>query len=307
MPQLIFQDDNLSSESSSLVNIALFSFNNMVVLRVMNMILILFSAFIVNRLAVMHNFVGKISTLIMLLYVLFMSVFQSQMQVNNMIVSNFAVAIAFVSLFDIPNKSNSIPAVLNASFIIGVASLFYSPLLFLVIFVWNAVFIHRVVSWRTLLIPIIGVLLPYLFLFSWYFYSGVFYLRFDVLLQSLSWKLVLIFPESIIELGIVFVMLILLGISVFGVAGHLSDKNINLRRNLLLIINYFFILVAIIVLYADSITYTLLMALPASLICGSWFIGVKNDKWYNRGLVIVIVLIVVNSFIPVYDNLLLNF
>lgn len=306
IPELIVQETNSCSGSSSLFNISILFFNNMVWLKVANMILVLLSAFFLNRVAVIHNFVGKISTLTMLMFVLFMSVFQNQMQVNNIIIINFIIVFTFVALLDIPHNANPIPAVLNASFIIGVASLFYSPLIFLVLFVWNTVTIHRVVSWRTLVIPIIGVVLPYIFLFSWYFYSGVFTERFDILLQSLSWKFVFIFPEGIMEIGIVFIMMILITLSVVGISGHLSEKNINLRRNLLLVINYFFILVAIVVVYADSISYTLLLGLPVSLICGSWFSGVKNDKWYNIGLVIVVVLIVVNSFIPVYDNLLMR-
>ena len=59
-----------------------------------------------------------------------------------------------------------------ASFLVSMGSLFYARGAYLMIIIWIGLSLFRNIRWREWIFTIIGFLLPYLFLFSWYYMTG---------------------------------------------------------------------------------------------------------------------------------------
>ncbi len=59
-----------------------------------------------------------------------------------------------------------------ASFLISMGSLFYARGVFLMFIIWIGLSLFRNIRWREWIFTIIGFLIPYLFLFSWYYVTG---------------------------------------------------------------------------------------------------------------------------------------
>ncbi len=306
VPGLFISAEYIRPAVPSSLNIAILLNEFSGLLWVTAFLLLLLTAFVVNKAAAESGFVSKLSTLIMLFYILLMSVFTDNMINNPIIICNFILILAIISLLNIPNKNNSIPAVFNASFLIGLASLFYSPLIFLVVFVWNVVLIHRVATWRTFVIPLIGISLPYAFLATWYFYTGVLLMMMDSYKEAFSPGFNLIYPEKFVEMLIFGIVALLIIVSVFRVISKLNEKNINLRRNMILITNLIVVLLVIQILFAESLILVTVLAIPASILMGSWLGSIIRQKWWNLLMSILLVLIVINSYIPVFNNLLMS-
>lgn len=59
-----------------------------------------------------------------------------------------------------------------ASFLISMGSLFYARGAFLMLIIWIGLSLFRNIRWREWVYTLIGFLIPYLFLFSWYYVTG---------------------------------------------------------------------------------------------------------------------------------------
>jgi hypothetical protein len=59
-----------------------------------------------------------------------------------------------------------------ASFLVSTGSLFYARGVFLMLIIWIGLSLFRNIRWREWIFTMIGFLIPYLFLFSWYYMTG---------------------------------------------------------------------------------------------------------------------------------------
>jgi hypothetical protein len=59
-----------------------------------------------------------------------------------------------------------------ASFLVATGSLFYARGAYLMLIIWIGLSLFRNIRWREWIFTIIGFLLPYMFLFSWYYITG---------------------------------------------------------------------------------------------------------------------------------------
>jgi hypothetical protein len=59
-----------------------------------------------------------------------------------------------------------------ASFLVSMGSLFYARGVFLMLIIWIGLSLFRNIRWREWIFTIMGFLIPYLFLFSWYYMTG---------------------------------------------------------------------------------------------------------------------------------------
>ena len=57
----------------------------------------------------------------------------------------------------------------EAGIILGLGSLFYAPLLFMLVFIWIACLVQRPFFWREYLYPLLGFMIPYVFILGYLF------------------------------------------------------------------------------------------------------------------------------------------
>jgi hypothetical protein len=58
----------------------------------------------------------------------------------------------------------------EAGILLGIGSLFYAPLVYMLVFIWIACMVQRPFYWREYLFPILGILVPYIFVFAFLFF-----------------------------------------------------------------------------------------------------------------------------------------
>lgn len=291
--------DNYTGVTSYAYNIILNLFGaNTLVITIICFLLTIITGFFLNLNAINNGLVGKVSTLPFVLFVFVSSLVIGEYHNNPIIWINFIMIFVWANMMQLPNTKNSIPIVFNASFLVGVASLFFSQLVFLFVLIWMAIFIHRIVSWRNLMVTLIGVTLPYLFLLSWFYFSELLLEESYDLFNSLKFDFSLIYPVDPVSITTLIVVVVLTLISIFGVLGGLNENSINLRRNLLITVIYFVLGLIIIIVFSSSRNNLLLLTIPGVLIMSHWFSKLKNPKWYNVTMVFISILIIINQYIP---------
>lgn len=272
---------------------------NILLLTTFSFLVTLLTAFLLNKIAINNDFSSKISTFIAFLYILLTSSIISESHNNPVIWINFIMVFVLGNLMKLPYVNNLIPVIFNASFLLGVASLFYSQLVFLILFIWLSIVIHRVVTWRNLAVSLIGITLPYIFLITWFFFTDTMLQDSFVLFNSLQIDIAPIPPSNPIEIIITIMFLAIIIISIFGIASGLIEKNINLRRNLTITLFYFVIIFLIILVFSKSYISTLLLSIPSALLLGNWLNNRIKMRWYNISLWIITFFIILNQYLNI--------
>lgn len=297
IPSFIFPSSYTGISSYAFNQIAYLTAHNNLLLTLFSFILTIISALLLNQFAINNGFSGKVSTLIAFLFLLLTSSLVGEFHNNPVIWINFILIFVLNSLMRLPYVNDAIPVIFNASFLLGVASLFYSPLVFLIVFIWLSIIIHRIVSWRNLAVSVVGIILPYFFLLTVFFSLDILLEESYVLFDSLQIDIMPILITDPVEIIISIVLLVITIVSALGIIGHLTEKNINLRRNLIITLFYAATVFTILLFFSKSITLTLLLIIPSALIMGHWLSYLRRTRWFNIALSIVTILIIVNQYL----------
>jgi len=124
-----------------------------------------------------------------------------------------------------------------ASFSISIASLFYIPIAFFLLFVWFSLITFRISSWREYVISLIGITVPYLYYITWLLLNHSFISGMNQFLDSLV-NFVLPARLSMIYALWLAVSTGVLLIAMAIVLNIVSDKLISLRRKTWIFFNF---------------------------------------------------------------------
>ncbi len=221
-------------------------------------------------------------------------------QPNLFLLSAFFFVLFYRKVFAFQNSTKIITTAFDAGLFLGIASLFYPPALFLLLFVWIAMLIYQVDRWRAYVTIVLGLLLPWFFVFSGYFW-------FNRLPEALSGFLQYFHFR---EIGnpfsdntdlIMFLLVALLTFAgVLSILGRLSSFNISLRQHMSVSLWGLFFTVLVVFLFAAPVQALAVTVLPVSLIIGLFFSRMKRLKWVNLFVLLWLLLIFINHFLPLY-------
>lgn len=277
---------------------------NYTVLSLFSLLLTLLTAFLLNLYSIESGITGKVSTLVMVVYII-LSASQTGSFFNNPVIwVNFIMVFVWINLMRLPDSERKITVIFNASFLIGIASLFYSQLIFMFLLVMVAIFIHQVVSLRHLLVTLVGVITPYFFLLTLFYYTDTLLEESYNLFNALQISIQFPFPVTILNLVIFFILTTLIILSAIGLLGRLNEKNINTRRNLLITVAYLVIGFSIIFLFKSTTYFYLVLAVPSAILVSYWLSSVQNTLWYNRFLYLILFLLFLNQYYDLFGKII---
>lgn len=254
------------------------------------------SALLLNQIATQFGFNEKISQLATLVYIVFSGAMVSYTAMSPVVVVNFLMLFILLSLFKVSEAKETIPLAFNASFILGIAALFSLPVMLFILLLWIALIIFRVNEWRSFVVSFIGLLLPFVFTFTWYFWNDQTPEAYSLLLASLVFHMPDVANYPIGDWGIAIILLFFILISVVKTSNSLMEKNINIRQILLVTIYHLAIAFAIILFFSGNSTDSLLLMIPASLLVASLFSEARNSKWFERALRLLLLLALINQY-----------
>ena len=263
-------------------------------------IIIVISALLLNQLATDYEFSSRYSSLGMFFLVILTSSLPAFYSFNPIILANVFILFLLKNICELPTSELTIPIVFNSGLLIGFASLFFPPLVLLLFFLWGALFTHRISTWRNIVASMIGILMPYLFVFTWYLWTESIVENSNQIFENYFYIPDFSLAGFSIEIQIITFILLLIIYSTFSTLGHLREKNINLRRNLMISIIFLLFSIAIAWFYFKIPQTLLLVASPAALLLTNVTFQRKKLKWFNIIIYSLLALIVAN----LYFNLL---
>ncbi|GMT44863.1 MAG: hypothetical protein IEMM0006_0695 [bacterium] len=263
-------------------------------------ILFFFTTLFVNHVGSKHRLSGRNSYFAAFFFILAGSAPGSLTQMSPYIFGIFFFALFYQKVFDFQASTKIITTAFDAGLSLGIVSLFYPPALFLLLFIWLALLTYQVDEWRPYFTGIVGMLLPWFFILSGFFWFDKLPEVLQYFLQAFHFREIW-FPFTRNFDVILFTITALTTLTgVFSLLGKLSSFNISLRQHSVVSLWGLVFSSLIVFLFAAPVQALLLLALPASLILGAFFSRIKQLRWANLFVLFWILLIFLNHYLPLF-------
>lgn len=149
-----------------------FSHNYPRITIILSFLILVFQAFLLNQVMEYHRITERNQLLVAAIYLLLMSSAGILVRPNQMLILNLLLIVLINILFNLFKKPEAYSLAFDAGLVAGVASLIYSPMVYLLIFIWGTFIIYQIFTWREWVISIIGMLIPFVIVSTWFFMKG---------------------------------------------------------------------------------------------------------------------------------------
>ncbi|MDD3876945.1 MAG: hypothetical protein PHT69_10010 [Bacteroidales bacterium] len=277
--------------------IFLFSQNNMFLSSVFAFCLLFIQAIVLNNLVINYQILERNSFIPAFTYLTCMSLFPEYTNLNNVLIFNTFIILSCSILFKIYNKEDAFIEIFNLSLLVSVASLFFSPGVLILIFLWLSLAILNVLKLREWFISSMGFLIPILFVWFYFFWNNIDMtsIYYNIKLFSFTWmENVSVKNYSFFSL-ILFILLVL-----FSISKYLSESRgrVIMQRKFAAVFNWLFVFFIIVLLGTNNvIPNSLIISIPTAIFIASFSINEKNQWKANMPFYLLFLIFCFNHFI----------
>ena len=232
-----------------------------------------------------------------LFYVLLSGLFYVPTENNSLLISNFLIYLALIQIFNLKNKEINVKKQLfNSGLLIGIASLFY-PLSFLFLgVVLVSVFVFNHISWRSIIIPFIGFIVPFLFIYVLKDLFGI--VLFTKLYPLFTPSLPYLFQSTILSIS--SGVLLLLGLaSMLLIISKINTDFVFYRGFNSIIISY--LIISLFILLFDENkngSELIFILLPLSILLAN-ALSIVRSQWISNSLVFIIIGLIILNYLGI--------
>jgi len=228
-------------------------------------LLVLIQALSLNQLVNEYKLLGKRTYLPAMTYVLLTSLFVDFSVLTPVIVANTFLIVVLRKTFVLYQKITAYEEVFDIGLLIGMASLFYFPFLFLILFLVLGLTILRPFNWREWVIGSSGVLVPYLLLGTYFFWIDNLgsFLQLDIVDKIRFTENKIVMDYEILIKG--SLLIFTLGWSLIRIQANLAKSSVQVRKFSMVLI-WFLVLgsLSVIILPEMVLSHFVVIAIPAS-------------------------------------------
>ncbi|MFV0375725.1 MAG: DUF6427 family protein [Mangrovibacterium sp.] len=265
---------------------------------ILAMVLAVLLAFFILKLNTSYSFIRVRSFLPSIIFVLIASGVTSLHCLHPVYFGALFLLLAANRIFGAYEKDQVNRNAFDAGFYIGLGSLFYFNLIFFFPMVWiGFMLIRKNPEWRNFVIPIVGILIPWLYAFSFYFLTDS--------LPELGTNIVrnVVSPVNLFDAGLpikiylgLLIFLTLLG-SFFLVA-QMEEKKVSSRKYFQIFFVIFIISMLVLLLIPSASQEMLIViAIPLSFLFANYLIFMRRQFWGNLFIYLLIGMVIYLQFI----------
>jgi hypothetical protein len=258
--------------------------------------LVMVSAIILNRLLYMHYIVQKNTSMAGFIFVILMSYYPEFQTIHPVNIAVFFLLLMLAQLLRSYNREEPLDFIYSSGFLVTIGSYFYFPFIFFYGLILISFIFFSSVKWREWVSSLFGLLTPFLFMATYYFwvdnlipkiheYLGMFIIHND--LESLK-KPVYIILTSFITLLSLYTLL-------YSVTNRIEKTIERKRKNLLLNWVIFFVLVSFPFTLNLSIYHLELAFIAFSGSVAFYLMQIRKTFWQELLMLLIILFIISNN------------
>ena len=251
--------------------------------RLVALILLIITGFMLIRLNSKYIFIQDRTYLPLFFMILIAGSSRTFQQLNPVIPAAIFILLALERMLGTYRLDKLSLNPFEAAFMVAIASLFYAPSVFFLLMIWIAVGILRPGYWREWIYTILGFLMPYLFLYSYYYLSGInFSNQSKMLLDFMYLHYSPGIPLNSYRMFLVFLTILMI-ISGLAMVRYYPAKKILARRTFMLFFWWFLTVTGVFFLLPSVSTEILILAaVPIAFVLAHFFMYVKSRSWIQE-------------------------
>lgn len=255
-------------------------------------VFLVIQSFLLNYVVTRHDLLDRTSSLAGLLYMVLMSSSFNLLQAHPVLFSNFFLILALDKVFSAYGEEEVFLEVFNVGLLIGIATLFYYPVISLMLVLLYALFIYYVFSLRGFMAALLGFLIPGFFLGLYYFLTDC--LQEMIVSIFTEIKLFEVFYNPFQTYGLIFLGFIffLVVITLVPSLAWVQEKAIRLRKRYYVVV-FFFVVAVLSIIFSNQYyrSHLALIILPVSVIVANRF-SLYKKRWWPETIFVLLVFII---------------
>ena len=260
-------------------------------------VLVIFEALLINYVLLNNDIIPRNSYIAAYIFVIISGLFNDNIILQPVMIANLFIILALWLFLRLYEEHDAFTTVFNIGTLISIASMFYFPAAVFILLIWAGFIIYRLFSWREWVISILGFLLPYLFLGSYYYWNDCFIAKINVYKEVFKFINFNDFSPAIYTYIVLAVMGLLLFISLFKLLIIINEKAIRIRKFLSIMIWYLIISFVSLNLSAEfGVLGFLMMSISASVIITLYINYSKRPLWVESLLILLVLLFISGRF-----------
>jgi hypothetical protein len=255
--------------------------------------LLFYQALLINYVLVENDLVPRKSYMAAFILVIFLSLFNEIIMLNPVLIAGLFIISAVRLIFRLYEEHEAYKTVLNIGTLISVASLFYFPSIVFIMIIWAAFIIYRLFSWREWFISLLGFILPYLFLSTYYFLNDCLMLKILEYKRAFAFLNLNYYSTSIFTFIVLIFLGLLIVVSIIKLLITINERQIRIRKFISMLIWLMIISFASLSLSSNyRIAGFLTILLPASVLF-SIFISILRRSVVGEIAIITLILLMI--------------
>jgi hypothetical protein len=230
-----------------------------------------------------------------------MSLQPEMFSLHPIVIANLFMLFALHKLMQSYRKETSYSEVFDTGLFISLAALFYIPSIVFILLLWIGLILLRPFIWREWVISFFGILVPWIFLIFFYFWSD----KLDTLQYDALYYTIITPQKSFSAISLSYAEYVQLGILLMGALlssgrfiADLNKGTVRTRSNLFLMV-YFLLLAICSVFLAPSysIAYLSFLSIPFTVFFSSFLLFVRKQWMAELFFLLLIISVFLNQFI----------
>ena len=261
-------------------------------------------ALLINDIVNENKIAAKKNYLAGLLFILIFSFFKESLMLSPASLALTFVILSIRKMFSLIKKEKAFGDVFDVGFLVAVAALFYFPAILFILFAYIGMGIIRAFAYRDWTIVLLGILSPFILVFTWYFWFD----KAPLLLTDIanahgrSWLNGLAFkPEDYMLFG---ALMLLIFAAMVLLPGALYSSLIQVRKfSTALITLMLLIAVSFGLQQTVHLSHWVLLSLPLAIIFSMVLMQIKNKLVSEVMHLILILLVLAGQYLPMLNIL----
>lgn len=215
------------------------------------------------------------------------SLFYAHHYLSPVLVANLFLILALQRILSVYNQATVAPVLFRAGLYIGIAAVFYKPSMFFFLIITYQLVVFRTFNWREHLVPFLAMIIPVLYLYSYYFLL-------DDNTSMYNWLILeqgfFIWDNSGVLFWLAPIAALLMTLMALAYIFSTSLKRTIRINNLYKVLFITFALSGLLILVFQKDIYSVLMlCLPALSIMQAYYLLGVNKSWVRESMVYLLI------------------
>lgn len=261
-------------------------------------VLVVLQALAVNYLFTRNHLCQKTTFIPAFIYILLMSCNVQTMTFSSILFSNICLIIALHFFFKCHDKNEGIDEIFQASCFLSLASLFYAPSIFFILWIWGGLIVYKLYKWRSWSMCILGLLTPFLLLTVYYYLKDI-SVEERLLSDAGEWLNInfdfLNVPIQVVYMSLLAIYLIP---SLFYTLSSRSNRIIEYRKKSGVLVTMFVVSLIPFVLSKTQENMSFVFAVPFTFFLSNLFMNQPKEKHADTFFIILILCCIAKVYLP---------